>query len=171
MGNGRLLTGGLYLAALLCFLLAFFTVSCQGERVVSLTGVDLVVGKTIERKAPFGPSQKTRVEREPLAAVAALQAARAAIAGAGAGLLRACVTASAGVAAVVTLFLLKARIVDEVARHEMGEMMNVTPETGYWLTALALVGGTILAARTAIVAVRSAGLPASAAQPSSGPSM
>jgi len=60
--------------------------------------------------------RKTRVERKPLAAVTAFLAAGAAIAGAGAGLLRERVTAGAGTATVVTLLLLKSRIVDEVAR-------------------------------------------------------
>lgn len=169
MNDGRPVTVGLNIAALLCFFLTFFTVSCQEEKVVSLTGVDLVVGKTLERNAPFAPPQKTRIEREPLAAIAALLAAGAAVAGAASGLLRAWVAAAASGAATVTLFLLKGRIVEGVARQEMGEMLTVRVESGFWLAVLALLTASFLACRRAIVTARTADVPPSSAGRDSGP--
>ncbi len=40
-------TPAVYLLALICFLLPFIEVSCNGQKVVSLTGVQLVVGTTV----------------------------------------------------------------------------------------------------------------------------
>ncbi len=169
MKDGRHLTVGLNVAALLCFFLTFFTVSCQEERVVSLTGVDLVVGKTLESNASFAPSQKTRIEPTPLAAIAALLAAVAAAAGAGAGAFRAWVAAATGGASTFTLLLLKDRIVGDVARQEMGEMLTVRAESGFWIALLALLGASLLAIRTALTGVRAAETPSSAAHHSPDP--
>jgi len=169
MKDGRHLTVGLNLAALLCFFLTFFTVSCQEERVVTLTGVDLIVGKSLETKASFAPTQKTRIKPYPLASIAALLAAGAAAAGAGAGPLRAWVAAATGGASAVTLLLLKGRVVGEVAQQEMGEMLTVRAESGFWLAFLALLGASLLAIRTARTAVRAAEAPPASADHSPDP--
>lgn len=58
--------------ALFCFLLPWVDVSCQGVKVASFTGVQLVKGTTIEEAAPFGAKQQRKVKGEELALFALL---------------------------------------------------------------------------------------------------
>jgi hypothetical protein len=53
-----------YGAALLCFFLPFVSLSCQGQRIHTLTGIQLVTGTEIERTGPFGEKTAQRVRPE-----------------------------------------------------------------------------------------------------------
>ncbi|MFI5105447.1 MAG: hypothetical protein ACHP79_11020, partial [Terriglobales bacterium] len=62
----------LFIVTTLCFLLPFVTVSCNGTKVASFSGVELATGTTVEQPQMFGPAQKKSVGAEPLATMAAL---------------------------------------------------------------------------------------------------
>jgi hypothetical protein len=62
----------LFAATLVCFLFPFVTVSCGGQRITSFNGTQLALGTTVDEPQMFGPSQKKKVDPEPLAAVALL---------------------------------------------------------------------------------------------------
>jgi hypothetical protein len=64
----------LFALGLLCFLFPFVTVSCQGQKIVRLTGVELVTGTTVKTPALFGPAQEKKTDASPLAGIAALAA-------------------------------------------------------------------------------------------------
>ena len=51
----------IYLLAVLCFLLPFATISCQGEEITSLSGFQLVTGATVEQQQPVGRPTQRRV--------------------------------------------------------------------------------------------------------------
>ena len=58
------------LLALLCFFLTFFSFSCQDRTLLSLNGIQLVTGTTIEVPQMFGTSQRQKINGEPTAAFA-----------------------------------------------------------------------------------------------------
>ena len=48
--------------ALLCFFLPFFSFSCQGQKVATLSGWELATGTTVNQPQMFGPPQPQKVE-------------------------------------------------------------------------------------------------------------
>lgn len=58
--------------ALICFFLPFVTFSCQGQKIVSLTGIQLVTGSLIQQPQMFGPATSQKLSPEPLAIVTLL---------------------------------------------------------------------------------------------------
>jgi hypothetical protein len=58
--------------ALICFFLPFVSFSCQGMKVASFSGIQLVTGTTIQQPQMFGPPTAQKVGAEPLAVLAFL---------------------------------------------------------------------------------------------------
>src|ERR1051326_4250918 len=94
----------LFLVTVLCFLLPFVTVSCNGQKIASLSGTELAFGSNIEQPQMFGGGTARRhLDAEPVATIAFL----CAIAGIAVGFLVARMPlVSALVGAVGTFFLL-----------------------------------------------------------------
>ncbi len=139
-GLQRRLPAGIYGLALLCFLLPFVAVSCQGERVATFTGVHLVTGTMVSQQR----GKPERVPAEPFAILASL----AGIAAIGftfkRGQLREGVLgAVAGVTGFLALLALKFKIDDEIQRKGDG-MFQVAYEPGYWLTLILFICGSAL---------------------------
>ena len=55
---------------ILCFLLPFVNVSCSGQKVMSITGVQMLTGTTFQEPSLFGEKTKSyNAKPEPLAAI------------------------------------------------------------------------------------------------------
>lgn len=55
---------------ILCFLLPFVNVSCSGQKVMSITGIQMLMGTTFQEPSLFGEKTKSyKAEPEPLAAI------------------------------------------------------------------------------------------------------
>lgn len=52
--NQRMIRPGLAVFVLICFLMPFIKISCAGQPIASITGVDLAFGKKIDMPNPFG---------------------------------------------------------------------------------------------------------------------
>jgi hypothetical protein len=52
---------------LICFFMPFVTFSCGGQKLVTLSGMQLVTGTTIEEPQMFGPPKKTKLAPECMA--------------------------------------------------------------------------------------------------------
>lgn len=63
-----------YGTIVICFLFTFVNISCQGQRFVSLNGLQLAFGTTIETQTMFGGAEKKKLPAEPLVAGALLAA-------------------------------------------------------------------------------------------------
>lgn len=143
--------------ALICFVLPFATLSCQGREVATLSGLDLAFGATLDASAlPMSPSdasafeEKSKEEQEAAmlkvmgSAQAqaigwnpwAIAAALAAAAGLGAALLggrsAGAVPAAIGGLGALLLFLAKSRVESQVSGPTMG-MGQVSWNAGFWL--------------------------------------
>jgi hypothetical protein len=129
----------IFILATLCFLLPFVTVSCNGQKVASLTGVELATGTTVEQPQVFGPAQKKRVGAEPLATLAAL----CAIAGIGLSFLGsrlAIAPAVSGAAGALFLLLLQSKLNSDMSKEVQGAF-RLEWEVGFVLVLLFFIAG------------------------------
>lgn len=129
----------IFLASILAFVLPFVTVSCGGQKVASLSGVQLATGTTVQQPQVFGPPQKQRVEPDPAAALAAL----CAILGLVLSFLsikNAIAPAIAGAMGALSLLFMKVRLDDQVVKQGHG-MLQVSYEGGFVLTLMLLIAG------------------------------
>jgi len=134
MENGlRRMSPAIFALALICFFLPFVEMSCQGQKILTLTGIQLATGTTIAQPAAFGQAQTRRVSGEPSAVVALLSA----IVGLGLSFLKngkaPIGPAIAGGLGLVTLLLLKSKMDGDILR-EGGGMIQVEYAVGFWTT-------------------------------------
>jgi zinc-ribbon domain len=117
----------LFLVTVLCFLLPFVTVSCNGQKIATFSGTDLAFGTTINQpqaQQPFGFPQPRRgsgerVKAEPVATMAFL----CAIAGIGLSFLAirlALVPAITGALGTLLLFALQLKLNDDISKRAQG---------------------------------------------------
>jgi hypothetical protein len=129
---------------LICFFLPFTHISCQGEKVATFTGIQLLTGTTIERlPTTFEEGKKVKkLDPEPLAILTFI----AALYGLGFSYLikgrKATMTgeqymapAVAGGIGLLFLLFLKAKIDSEVLKEGEG-MLRVEYGIGFWLVLL-----------------------------------
>ena len=138
-----------FLAALACFALPFFDVSCANQKVMSVTGIEVALGGEKELQVPKGwenPNQKKetqKIDRQPGVTIA-LVCAFAGVAfcfvpGRPIKLL----PAAAGVAGAVMLLLIKSLTQAEVAKESKG-MITVEAAAGFYIVVGSLVAGAII---------------------------
>jgi hypothetical protein len=120
---------------LLCFLLPFVSVSCNGRELRSFTGLQMATGTTVQEQPMFGPPRERNIDPEPLAIVAL----GCAIAGAVAAMLtrdvRPAVPAVAHGGVALSLLALQSKVAGEVGTLGRG-MLAVEFEAGYWMAVL-----------------------------------
>ncbi len=131
--------------ALLGYFLPFVTVSCQGQKVASFTGTELVFGTTVQQPQVFGPPKAQRIESEPLAVLAFL----CCLAGFGLGFAKSR-NSEIGAAAVagvsfIALMLLRSKLEDQALQRSRGAF-QVAYEFGFWLVVLLSAGAGVLSA-------------------------
>jgi len=131
----RKISPAIFGIALICFLLPWVNVSCQGQRVASFSGFQLVTGTTIEEPVMFGPKKERKIKSEPFAILALL----ATIAGLGVGFLKG-KTGSSGTAVIggvgiIMLLLLKSKLDNEIFKQGQG-LLQLDYMAGFYLTLL-----------------------------------
>lgn len=138
--------------ALICFFLPFVTVSCQGQKLMTLSGIQLVTGTTIQEPQMFGPPKPMKLSAEPLAVAAflcGLVGLAVGLIGKGRGQ-----TVAAALAALAAVFLLilKSRVESEAIK-QAGGLFQVEFGGGYWATLalfLATVGAGLFPSQTSV---------------------
>jgi len=135
------LSPAIFAVALFGFFLPFVSVTCQGTRVASLTGIQLVTGTTVDQPSLSRTrSEPQKVSGEPLAVFALL----CAIAGLGLSFLKSSKSSLApalvGLAGVILLLALKVKIDNDALREGEG-MLQVEYGAGFWLALLSFLVG------------------------------
>jgi hypothetical protein len=142
-GATRKLSPVVFVLALICFFLPFVTFSCQGQRVATFSGMQLVTGTTLQQPQAFGPPQQQKIDPEPLALLAAL----AALAGLAVSFLRgkrgAIPPAIAGGLGVVFMLALKSKLDGDVLRQGQGAI-QVSYEAGFYAAVILFVGALLI---------------------------
>jgi len=143
MGSRSKVSIAIFIAASLCFLLPFITVSCGGQRIVTVSGVQLATGTNLDQPQMLGPAQKKSVDPEPLVSLAALCAIIGLVLSFGGSAKAALGPAISGGLGFLLLLLLRAKMDDQIARQSR-DMLQVSYEAGYTLTLLLLIAGAAL---------------------------
>lgn len=117
--------------ALICFLLPFVNLTCQGSKVATLTGLQLVAGGKMEVPSMGGGKQYQKFKGEPMALTAFL----CGLAGVGLSFLTGKknngITTLAGVMGVIFLFILKSSIEDGALKNA-GGMVQIDYAIGFY---------------------------------------
>lgn len=126
---------------IICFVLPFFQVSCDGKKLMQFTGVQLVTGT--EMKNPMSEEvEKTEAMPGAVIAVAAL------IIGAGfcfSGSRGSSIAAAVmGGLATASLLFLKTRLDAEITKEASGMPIMVDYLVGFWIACLASIAGLVL---------------------------
>lgn len=141
----RFLTRSLLGAVLVFFLMPFLTLTCGGQPLITMNGVNLATGRTLESKNPFsGNVQRREIQPEPMVALAALAAVAALVLAflAEGGSIR---TGSMVASGLCALFLLatKFKVDGDVVKQGEG-MVQAQWEFGFWLALIAAIAATVL---------------------------
>ena len=131
--------------ALLGYFLPFVTVSCQGQKIASFTGTQLVFGTTVQEPQMFGPPKAHRIDAEPLAVLAFLCCLAAFALGFAKSRNSEIGTAAIAGVAFIALMLLRSKLEDQALRQSSGAF-QVVYEFGFWLVVLLNVAGGVLSA-------------------------
>lgn len=129
---------------IICFFLPFLVVSCQGQKIVEITGFQLVTGSEIkqpdmsDKLKSIGLSQEKKEEKikpEPFAILAFIFA----FIGLGISFLKGQKSFIAsfitGLAGAISLLLLKAKLDNEILKQGEG-ILQLEYTKGFWLTFL-----------------------------------
>lgn len=124
--------------ALICFFLPWVNVSCQGQRVMSFSGIQLVTGTTIEEPRMFGGKQKRKIKGEPLAVLTFLSV----IAGLALSFLKnrkgTIGAIASGCAGAILLLLLKSKLNSDIQKETAG-MLQLNYDVGFYLTLILFI--------------------------------
>ncbi len=130
----------LYLIVLICFIMPFMTISCGGQKVVTLTGVQIATGSQID----VGGGQIQKIDPEARIVLVFLLSLAAMI------VLLTVKTKPAYVAAlvcsaasVILLYWYKIKADADIVKQGEG-MLTSTYDFGYWLVLFLLVIGIVL---------------------------
>jgi hypothetical protein len=133
----RKISIALFVLAAILFLLPFADLSCSGTKVVSVTGVDLVIGKQVDNSSYGGSSSENAIDPQPLAIVALV----AAVAGVVSGFIwkrKAIARVILGVAGAALLIALKFKLDGDISREGQG-YLQISYQFGYWAAIIVFV--------------------------------
>lgn len=124
---------------LICFLLPFVTISCAGQEIVTLSGLQLTTGETIETPSSYrGLPKKQQIPGELLAGLAFTSAS----VGLGVSFIKSrrglIAQTSAGAAGNLLLLLLKGKLDHEVIQSGQG-ILSAKYDSGFWIAFLLFV--------------------------------
>lgn len=122
-------------AILLCFVLPFIDVSCNGQVVRSFSGKEMVQGTTVYEPDMFGGVTPHKISPEPLAFLAFICAVIGLVVSFRRIKKSALICSLASCLGVVLLWLLFTKVKNDALR-ETGGMIGVTAGAGFWLALL-----------------------------------
>ncbi len=140
-GIARKLSPATLILVLICFFLPFVTFSCQGQRIASLSGMQLATGTTVQQPQMFGPPKTQKIDAEPLASLALL----CVLVGLGLSFLKgkkgAVGSAALACLAVFLLVGLKSQLESD-ALQQAGGVAQLSFDAGYYFSLVLLIAAT-----------------------------
>lgn len=137
------LSPALFGLTLMCFCMPFVTVSCQEQKIMELSGVQLATGTTIKQPSFSGPPKEQKIAGDPLATLAIL----AGVVGLGTSFIKAkkaaVAPAGSGAAGSILLLMLKSTLDNEIVKQGQG-LLLVNYGFGFWLAFLLFVASTVV---------------------------
>lgn len=131
-------SAGVFVLIALSFLLPFVAASCNGQRVVQLTGLELVTGTSVQTPSSYGYASKRSVDPEPLAVIAFIAIlagiAFAFVKGRAGNIL----SVLAGAVGFISLLLLQSKLNSDAAR-EGASILQLDFLAGFWIALVLLL--------------------------------
>lgn len=147
-----------FIGVLIMFILPWVNISCQGKKVISINGIQMVTGTTIETPTMFGGKEKKKLGVDLFVILAFLMA----VAGIVTGFIKLreknIVSIILGILGVIWLLIFRGRTSQQIANETMGAL-QVDYGFGYWAALLFFLGAAGLNAFLFFQA-RGASLPA-----------
>jgi len=137
--KSKLVSSLVFAASVLCFFFPFVSVSCNGLKLLTLTGAQLVTGTSVNQPEMFGQSKTREVNSNPWAILAAV-CAIGGVALSFAGLRTAIVAAVSGGVGAVSLLVMKTGLDNDVLRNGNG-LLQIDYEAGFFLALILLFAG------------------------------
>lgn len=129
--------------ALICFFLPWVNVSCQGQKVMTLSGIELVTGTTVSEPRMFGPPRTIKVPGETLAALALVAVIIGGILSLFKGQIGVKGPAVVGGLGTILLLLLKSKMDDDILKQSQG-VLQISYEMGFYLTLVLFISAVAL---------------------------
>lgn len=142
------LSPALFVLIIICFFMPFVNLSCSGQTIMSLTGVQLITGADIKDQNMFGETNSTqtqddKVDAQPLALFALITA----LVGLGISFIRkkslAIINVIVSALGAIFLLLLKFNL-DGDAELSGQNVITLDYQAGYWLAFLLFLAGAVL---------------------------
>ena len=141
---------GFYGVIILCFFLPFVNLSCSGQKIMSLSGFQLITGSEVKSDGMFGDlsnqgetKEKNEVDPQPLALLALV----AALVGLGLSFVKKKMIALTNVVisalGFIFLILLKINLDGDVELSGQN-VITLDYQLGYWLAVLLFVGSAVI---------------------------
>ncbi len=141
---------GFYGVIILCFFLPFVNLTCSGQKIMSLSGFQLITGTEINASGMLDdfseknvPSEKNEVDPQPLALFALISA----IAGLGLSFVRkkmsALITVVISVIGFIFLILLKINLDGDI-KLSAQNVLSLDYQLGYWIAVLLFISSAIV---------------------------
>lgn len=141
--NTRKLSPAIFGIVIICFFLPFVNVTCQGQKVASFSGFQLVGGTTIEQSGGWGGKQVRNVSGEPLALFALL----ASISGLALSFYKhdksAIAPAVVGGIGLILLLVLKSKLDNDILKQG-GGMLQLEYSAGFWIAFILYLAAIVL---------------------------
>lgn len=136
---------GIFLLAIIFFLMPWVSVSCMGEDIIQISGLDMVTGSyDVPNEAEFSD---VNAETEPLAMWALIAAAVGLIVSLFAWKIGFVLRVLSGLAGIGLMIALKIKIGNDLGSQISGEMEGVIQVNyliGYWLTLVAFAAAAVV---------------------------
>ena len=153
-GAPKKLSAAAFALALICFVLPFVTFSCQGQKVFTLSGIQMVTGTTFQQPQMLGPPKQEKIEAEPLATLAFMAALAGLVVSFLRGKFGAIPAAASGGLGVVFLMALQSKLDGDTLQRGQG-VLQINSEYGFYMAvvlfaAALLINGYILVQGTVV---------------------
>jgi len=135
--KSKLVSSLIFAASLLCFFFPFVTISCGGQKLMTLTGTQLATGTSLNQPQSLGKDRTDKIDPNPFAMLAVV----CAIAGIAFSLAQpkiAIASAISGAAGAVSLLIMKSGMDNEVTQKG-GGVIELNYEMGFVLSLLLFV--------------------------------
>ena len=136
-------SAGVFVLAGLSFLLPFVAASCNGQRVVEVTGIQLVTGTKIDAPSAYGYNERREMNPEPLAILAFIATLAGVVFFFVKGRIGRILSSISGGIGFIFLLLLQSKLNSDAA-NQGGNLLQVNYLVGFWIALVLLLVGAIL---------------------------
>lgn len=135
-------SAGIFVLAGLSFLLPFVAASCNGQQVVTVTGIQLVTGTKVNAPSAYGYSQQREMSPEPLAVLAFIATLTGIVFYFVKGGIGKILSTISGGIGFIFLLLLQSKLNSDAA-NQGGNLFQINYLTGFWIALILLLVGAI----------------------------